>query len=244
MSRSGGSACGLAARACQTAVPHNNLAFLNIKGRTQEILAAERESRNNLNLTKMALTVSHDLQALHDYSKRAMIDLISCHSKEGTWDISGDSVAPPPYSEEERSRIPDPEIFAKTETRRLSADSNGSLAFCQLPSVSQCATHLELLQAFYALRAQVLGSTELDKLFDIKPESPMATRKLKEIGLQDRYLGEKKRSKWPLFVDFAVVRFQIWAKRVDPMLVDPYEKKKGGGKGNNDADVLLAPLGT
>ncbi|KAI1424341.1 hypothetical protein F5Y12DRAFT_785476 [Xylaria sp. FL1777] len=41
----------------------------------------------------------------------------------------------------------------------------------KLPSVAECATHLELLQAFRHLRIEVQSSRRLDEVFGIKPEN-------------------------------------------------------------------------
>jgi hypothetical protein len=71
----------------------------------------------------------------------------------------------------------------------LSLDQEGT-GEVQLPSAAQCATHLELLDAFVILKARVMR--------------------------WDESRSSNAESSWQMFVKLAVVRFTTWIHSVDP----------------------------
>ncbi|KAL3477406.1 hypothetical protein BJX99DRAFT_226225 [Aspergillus californicus] len=110
--------------------------------------------------------------------------------------------------------IPDPLLFNTLPT----GPGPGGL-----PTVSECAVHLCMLQAFYKLRRDVVHSKELDNAFGIVPK-PRTVYGRKWEGT--KYVAEKKRikddtfetrrrDKWESFLLVAAVRFHEWIKMVD-----------------------------
>jgi hypothetical protein len=81
-----------------------------------------------------------------------------------------------------------------------------------LPSVAECAAHLELLECLFALRQRVLKSDELDAVFGIAPHHRVVKRDGKDVKLKDNTLWERRQVKWTRFVEWAVVRFLCWRR--------------------------------
>lgn len=119
-------------------------------------------------------------------------------------------------SRNDEPAIPDPAVFTTTP---LAASSGG------LPTVSQCAVHLELLQALSRLRDRVTNESALIEVF----------------GTVD----EEQETWWRAFVEVAVERFGVWWWGVDEEL----QRRRRGEGGGGDDDVgelpedLLPPLG-
>ncbi|KAI1150110.1 hypothetical protein F4825DRAFT_463625 [Nemania diffusa] len=61
----------------------------------------------------------------------------------------------------------------------------------RIPSIAECAAHLELLQAFHHIRIQVQSSTKLDDVFEIKPEKRTVYRKRKHSAI------DSENQHWP-----------------------------------------------
>lgn len=123
----------------------------------------------------------------------------------------------PPQALPEREKIPSVALFKGLTDRTSSASiatgtGTGSLP-AHLPSVAECAVHLELLQTFYYLRRNVSDSTELDVRWDIDTRHARA-----ETSHRDSTLAIKRRDKWPFFMKLAAVRFLNWLKRTDEYL--------------------------
>ena len=106
--------------------------------------------------------------------------------------------------------IPDPAIFASLD--------HGA----DLPSVGECATHLELLEALFMLQQKVLTSNALDRAFGIVPKPKVCTRgsgRSKRATIEpDETFQDRRAAKWDAFVCLAAARFQRWWHCVGEML--------------------------
>ncbi|KAE8351978.1 hypothetical protein BDV28DRAFT_136029 [Aspergillus coremiiformis] len=119
--------------------------------------------------------------------------------------------------------IPDPELFHFQPP----SDSHSAALKSDLPTVSQCAVHLELLEVFHTLRQKILQSTELDASFDILPHPRTVYRKgyssakrkyeISTYTAKDTTFESRREEKWPYFLELAVGRFVKWIRDVDRM---------------------------
>ncbi|KAL1960138.1 hypothetical protein VTO42DRAFT_310 [Malbranchea cinnamomea] len=114
-----------------------------------------------------------------------------------------------------RSKIPSPTLFkglSDLPTFPVSAASASESFRLGLPSVAECAVHLELLQTFYYLRRNVLESTDLDNRWEIElSQSRWAMHR-------DSTFAIKRREKWNFFLKLASLRFMDWLKSTDQRL--------------------------
>lgn len=147
----------------------------------------------------MSAPVGWEACQVHGKAKAALADPLK-PKKQST--ISRYS---PAESKDDESVIPDPNLF---DARRLVTGADS------LPSVAQCAVHLELLQCFRKLRNQVINSQRLDQAWDIKPiprvvytgyRGNKTEKKLKDTTFQSR-----REAKWSTFIELAVTRFVYW----------------------------------
>lgn len=117
----------------------------------------------------------------------------------------------PAVSRNDEAAIPDPAVF----TTSLLAATAGAL-----PTVSQCAVHLKLLEALSLLRRRVTKESALIEVF----------------GTVD----EERETWWHAFIEVAVGRFRVWWWGVDKELLRRYGE---GGDVRELPDDLLPPLG-
>lgn len=83
--------------------------------------------------------------------------------------------------------------------------------FDRLPTVAECATHLELLEVFYATRQNILASKDIDNAMLITPKRETKTGKKGDTKtLKDTTLWDRRQEKWNKYVEFACVRFLSW----------------------------------
>lgn len=122
------------------------------------------------------------------------------------------------YVSEDQPSIPDPSLF---ESRHLNlAKDNETGGF---PTVSQCATHLELLEVFHMLRGQIVHSKDLDVAFgvEMRKRTVFRTRsntrfeRKYEVQLRDNTWETRRREKWSYFLELAAGRFSSWIRLVD-----------------------------
>ncbi|KAK0640824.1 hypothetical protein B0T16DRAFT_460967 [Cercophora newfieldiana] len=111
----------------------------------------------------------------------------------------------PAKSRSEEPAIPAPEIF-QHEPPAADKDSTS-----RIPTISECAIHLELLEAFFVLREKVLRSDDIDKAMGIsRNRETKAGYNGDTKTLKDTTFEKRRLEKWPKFVEFAVVRFLGW----------------------------------
>ncbi|TRX99042.1 hypothetical protein FHL15_000384 [Xylaria flabelliformis] len=162
----------------------------------------------------MALAIDFNQNILHNCSKQAFTRQIA----QGGLQVQLTKAA----SLSDNPKIPDPSLF------NFSVDSGCVQEEARrLPSVAECATHLELLQAFRYIRAQILSSKELDDAFGIKPENRTVFRKKRvhhgsssswvrePVKLRDDTFEKRREEKWPLYLRLAASRFFHWITAVE-----------------------------
>ena len=176
----------------------------------------------------MAYSINSHLLDLHHESKSSVtrLNYNSRARKNQTYFGSGQ----PPT-------IPHPQLFES-----LSHSSS------EVPKVTDCAVHLELLEVFHTLRARVLHCQALDATFGIAPRTKKVYRQeysyrkrkhfKKAVIIRDATFHTRRREKWGYFLEIAVGRFLEWIDVVDQwmkswtVMVDPQLP-----------ECLLPPLG-
>jgi hypothetical protein len=116
-----------------------------------------------------------------------------------------------PASNTEMPRIPAPALFEFLLGQQQASGPDNDLL---LPTISDCAAHLELLESLYTLRQRVLQSTKLDAVFGIQEHRHTVVRKGKTVRLRDATLSDRRQPKWKCFVEWSVVRFLLWRRNV------------------------------
>lgn len=137
-----------------------------------------------------------------------------------------------------RQLIPAPSLFkslATTTTNNTSAHSTEEGQ--SIPTIGQCAAHLELLEAFFTLRHHIVNSAALDKTFGVKINNKIVYRKkfhkrmgayvYKKTPLRDTTYPDRRREKWDFYLKIAAVRFEAWI-RVANHAVEKSVREKGG----------------
>ncbi|KAL2820939.1 hypothetical protein BDW59DRAFT_164486 [Aspergillus cavernicola] len=157
----------------------------------------------------MALISSTNLLTLHGVSKWETAYLRTGPSKR--------------YNDNYKSRrpvIPALELF-----NGLSKHDPGPET---LPTTSECAVHLEMLEVFHALRHEVIQSKELDVAFGIAPNIRTVYRKtwrnreyvVVPQNIKDEGFEARRNAKWGYFLSIAAARFHDWIEIVDKRLND------------------------
>jgi hypothetical protein len=114
-------------------------------------------------------------------------------------------------SPSEEPVIPSPEIFHFSQDKVTSSPVRSF----RLPHRSECAAHLELLETLFVLRQRILRSPALDSVMGTEPvrETKTGSDGVTKTFKDDK-LWERRQAKWPIFVEFAVVRFLEWRKKI------------------------------
>lgn len=108
---------------------------------------------------------------------------------------------------EEAPLIPSPSIFVSLHHR---SQSGAEVETGALPTIAECAVHLELLEAFVILRQKVLSSNALDRAFGIAPKDTLATVRGRRVRKPDNTFAERRKAKWPIYLRLAAARFLMW----------------------------------
>ncbi|KAM0499709.1 hypothetical protein ACHAP8_005316 [Fusarium lateritium] len=146
---------------------------------------------------------------------------------------------------DENPTIPSPSTF----------DHLNNLHQDNLPTPSQCAVHLELLEVFHALRIKVLDSKALDQAFDLGgPTKKVYRRKFvkglnkwvnQETTLRDLQWENSQDKKWTFYLGEAVRRFMVWAKDYNASLASGENNRwidDGNGRVSMAEFLYLPPV--
>jgi hypothetical protein len=161
----------------------------------------------------MALAIPLHQKALHDASTAAMRAAKNPNWQSGVGQTPAFCTA---QTKAEEPVIPAPYVFASLICSTANAHD--------VPTLGECAAHLELLQAFYAVRRKVLNSKDLDTTFGIKANIRITyhttynrfNRPIRHKNkLKDTTFPVRRRQKWPFFLGLAAARFRIWLQKAD-----------------------------
>lgn len=176
----------------------------------------------------MVLSTGYGQQQLHEWSRKVVqhqqtIGLTS----RSLGDTS--NIHLPAYGTaaivKDNPKIPNPSLFS-FGSENSENDNTG------LPTVAECAVHLELLEAFHGIYLKVSRSTTLDTVLGIKPE-PRTVYRRKYLGyrrgytreaimVRDHTFPERQKSKWTSYLTVAAARFLTWVdvveKELDPLI--------------------------
>ncbi|KAI1122936.1 hypothetical protein F5Y10DRAFT_252890 [Nemania abortiva] len=167
----------------------------------------------------MALSIDYNQSLLHQCSKHAFTRQLAQSDQRHTFKRA--------TSSSDNPKIPDPSLF------NFHSDSSVQVESRRLPTVAECAAHLELLQAFRHIRIQVQTSTKLDNALGIKPKTRIVYRKRRvyqgyksnwireEVKLGDETFEKRRGSKWPLYLKLAAARFLSWIDFVEDEFNQP-----------------------
>ncbi|KAI0096242.1 hypothetical protein GGR51DRAFT_543907 [Nemania sp. FL0031] len=167
----------------------------------------------------MALSIDYNQTRLHQCSKQAFGRQLAQSDLQRTFKQA--------LSSSDNPTIPDPSLFGFHIEISEKDGQN------KLPTLAECATHLELLQAFRHIRTQIQSSTRLDDVFGIKPETRTVYRKRRvyqgyrsswvreEVKLGDNTFEKRREVKWPLYLKLAAARFLSWAAVVEEVFSQP-----------------------
>ncbi|KAL3455716.1 hypothetical protein BJX64DRAFT_271808 [Aspergillus heterothallicus] len=167
----------------------------------------------------MALASPSNLLSLHAEGARVTRNLAFAKSNRYKYGAGAKAIP-----------IPHPGLFTG-----LSEDKPGPKA---LPTVAECAVHLEMLQAFHTLRQEVIHSKALDRVFNILPEvrtvyrkqwsatRPQTNRKytIESRTIKDSSFASRRNKKWTYFLQIAAERFHQWIRVVNKSLGDHLEQ--------------------
>ena len=129
-------------------------------------------------------------------------------------------------------QIPAPNIFQSLNAPEIVRQDRS------LPTVAECATHLEFLEVLFVLRQKVLKSNPIDTVYGIEPNYKFVTRRGQDVRLKDETLWDRRQVKWNRFVEYAVLRFFIWCCKGREVL----EYKEPGNKSPHLTPHNLPPL--
>ncbi|KAK0710031.1 hypothetical protein B0T26DRAFT_836193 [Lasiosphaeria miniovina] len=174
-------------------------------------------------------------KALHETGKQEVVS-IQNHTKQPTNYRQQGTVWRPARDMQEEPVIPAPGLFATLVLPRDTDHAGADADADALPTVGECATHLQLLHVFYALRVRIIESAELDKTFGVEQNRTTVwrTRYSGRYGRSEKYqhpLGDatwkaRRKEKFRYYLIVAAARFQEWVKKADAVLA---ETKQGTG---------------
>jgi hypothetical protein len=178
-------------------------------------------------------TLNQNLRLLHARAKSYHSTSLHGHPTPYL-KYSGAAIAKTPT---DQVQIPHPAVFSSLEP--------GHDNVTGLPTAAECAVHLELLEAFFALRHRVLLSVPLDKVFNTEPAHRVVHAKewegrhkvWREKVVKDRDYPKKRKARWEAdFLPLAVARFRVWTGALEGELTND------GGKGDVRNKLMLPHL--
>ena len=145
---------------------------MSIFGRSREIPAFSGSRRGllvgvSLNDYTMALALGLDQRSVHECSRAVLQRQLSRYARViPQWEPPRFKAA---VSEGEKPVIPSASVFeSRGSDPRKTPQRGGPDGNQLLPSAAECATHLQLLEAFQVLKEKVMKSNALDCAFKLK----------------------------------------------------------------------------
>ncbi|KAH8705642.1 hypothetical protein BGW36DRAFT_284650 [Talaromyces proteolyticus] len=175
----------------------------------------------------MSLLSHSEISTLHQASKTELTYIRICE-KSNDYQIDPSTLLYPGETDENgRPLIPAPSLFTDLYSK-IEEDSSSPKQ--DLPTVGQCATHLELLEVFFALRGKIVNSETLDDTFGVKVVNNIVYRKKYDtkkrkyiyapVRLRDTTFKDRRREKWSYYLSIAVERFKTWIRKADEAALD------------------------
>lgn len=195
----------------------------------------------------MSHSVPFHLEALHSTSRADMQNLNHKYEAGDLYDPF--SQFRQAHSKSEEPRIPAASLFQTLAGPQDEEAAKGRHAspLLDMPSVGECAVHLELLEVFFAVRTRIINSSELDNTFDVKNkprtvyrrEIDRKTAKYTDVPhqIKDTNWPQRRRSKWIYYLHIAVGRFMFWARSADAAI------KLSSKSGSSSTLVHIPPFG-
>lgn len=122
-------------------------------------------------------------------------------------------------SKEQEPTIPSPRVFQPSQS------NDAPIGAPFLPSVTQCAIHLELLEVFWHLkkRVTVTDAESFDVIFGHQGKGARYWRERRGWGVnrakkESEWVEAERERVWRAYVELAVERFQRWWTRLDAAL--------------------------
>ncbi|KAM7215863.1 Protein of unknown function (DUF1399) domain containing protein [Rhypophila decipiens] len=149
----------------------------------------------------MPLVCYETNDALHQCGRQVLLDVLDAKTAI-SYKIA--------TQDEEKPVIPDLDVFRSDDS-----SATDKKPFGALPTVGDCAIHLEFLETLFVLRQKIFRSNDIDKAMGI------ALAREKKTGfkgdtkeLKDTTFETRRRKKWPKYTEFAVIRFIDWMENL------------------------------
>lgn len=175
----------------------------------------------------MSFTDNYQLDVLHKQSREATSRLLKPF-KFGT----KRSPFPSAATEAEQPIIPDPKVFCSLSENQNDVALPTKIKNNDVPTVGECAVHLELLEAFLVLKTKVLQSNAIDRAFGIAAPTGKRTN-----------LKTLRERKWKGYVALAVIRFYKWWQNIDRVLSTARKEAETSDTCRKLTTSTLPPLG-
>jgi hypothetical protein len=157
------------------------------------------------------------LAIIMSFTDHSQLDLLHSKSQSATSRFlkllrlgAGSSSYPPAATTAEQPIIPGSEVFYSLSVSRHDGNSPTQVEPNVIPTIAECAVHLELLEAFLVLKTKVIQSNAIDRAFGIAEASKKKTKTNLKL-LRER--------KWKGYISLAVIRFEKWWQSIDQVLV-------------------------
>jgi hypothetical protein len=174
----------------------------------------------------MSHLVADHVNYLHSESKDRISTLLTSGHRAGGTSMN---IQPAQFRSDE-PKIPAPRLFVSVEPQQTTSTDS----LLEMPTVGECAVHLELLEIFFALRTKIINSKKLDETFGVhenpkivyRKEYDYKTRKYNhnKYKIKDATFKARRREKWVYYLHCAVGRFMTWAVKANK---DMAEEKAG-----------------
>jgi len=184
----------------------------------------------------MSLTIEAHQAALHTWTKTKIREAQPTAASSKTTPNATNRTS----STSETTAIPDPKLFEDLRQDFVGAPDgapgpsslkagdksvNGVPGDTELPTIRECAVHLELLLCFSTFHQTVERSRSLDRAFTIFPRPKTVQRRRGPRKTKDSTFDMRRKQKWPTVLNIAVERFLVWIRATDGWLATTGREK-------------------